>query len=122
KPGSEVLVVADQAPNAGNAVTGTCRIFSNTRRRSFFNFISEQHHVVLFLMVQRLYLELDRTTDEFLKLQEAAGLFVQQQIDHRLRRDDQIFIRTELARLAENFPEDFITRGMRRLERTAALA
>src|SRR5262245_57459140 len=82
---------------------------------------SDQNHVVAFLPVLAFHLQRDRLADELLEHREMLGLFVQEEIDHPLRRDDAKFLRVELARFAHDLAQDLIADGLRRLQLAAPL-
>ena len=54
---------------------------------------SQQDDVVLLLRIAGLDLQRHRLADEIDELGEAAGLFVEEQVDHALRGDDAVFAR-----------------------------
>src|SRR5690606_37395886 len=66
---------------------------------------SEQHHVVLFLGVLALDLELDGATDERLQIRHVAGLLVEQAVDHLLVGQHQVGLGLEGPCLAQDLAE-----------------
>src|SRR5690606_35720397 len=84
--------------------------------------LSHQHHVVLILLIQGLGLQSDRLAGVNFELGERGGLLVEQLLDHVLVREHHQLLEIELPRLAQDFAEDLVAHGLRRLDEAAALA
>src|SRR5690606_22993902 len=74
----------------------------------------QQHDVVVLLAVADLHLQRDRLADEVAQHGQVLAFFFQEQVDHGLRGDDAKLPGIELARLAQDFPQDLIAQRARR--------
>src|SRR2546428_8738884 len=82
----------------------------------------DENDIELLLPVARLDLHRNGLADEVAEHREGLRLLLQEQIDHRLRGEDAEFARVELARLAQDLAQDFVTNGLRRLDDAAPAA
>src|SRR5690606_15072485 len=113
---------ASTSPRAHRPRPQRSSLASRRRNRFIQRPGSEQHHIVLFLGVHALHLELDGAADEGLEIGDVARLLVEQTVDHLLVGQYQVALGLVGAGLAQDLAEDLVADGLRGLQLAAALA
>src|SRR5258708_3905967 len=82
----------------------------------------DEDDIELLLPVARLDLHRNGLADEIAEHREGLRLLLEEQVDHRLRREDAELARVELPRLAQDLAQDLVRDGPPRLAAAAPAA